>query len=237
MHDLDRMQMEMEYEAGYSNGEYEYEDEYEGEYEDEDEYEDEYEGEYEMEFEYGYEFQLGLPLSEAEEMEFAAELLEVMDEEELEEFLGKLWKKAKSTYKKIVPKSVRNRINSKLRGLARKGLGLAGGAVGGFFGGPAGAAAGSSLASGAGRLLGLELEGLSPEDQEFEVARRFVRVAAEATKQASKAPSGAPPSVVANKSVKVAVNKHAAGQTPAMKRRGQKGIWKRRGKVITLYGV
>ena len=34
------------------------------------------------------------------------------------------------------------------------------------------------LASGATKLFGLELEGMSPEDQEFEVARRFVRLAA-----------------------------------------------------------
>jgi len=224
MHDLDRLQtdLEGEYESEYSYDEYEYEDEYE------DESEDEYEDEYEFEY----------PMSDAEEMEFAADLLEVTDDEELEQFLGKVWNWAKKKYKKYVPKSVRSTISSKLRGFAKKGLGIAGRAAGTYFGGPVGGAIGGRLASGAGRLLGLELEGLSPEDQEFEVARRFVRVAAEAAKQASKAPAGAPPQVVANKSLSAAVNKHAPGQARIrMPRRGQKGVWKRRGKAIVLYGA
>lgn len=242
MHHLDRTRREMEWESDLSG---EYEDEYaydeyeaEGEYEDEYEYEGEYEREYEQE--YDGEYALENPLTDAEEMEFAAELLEVMDEEELDQFLGKVWSKIKSKTKKLVPKSIRTKIGGALRGLARKGLGIAGKAVGTYFGGPAGGAIGGRLASGAGSLFGLELEGLSPEDQEFEVARRFVRVAAEAAKQASMAPPSMPPQAVANKAVSIAMKKHASGRPGkggSMRRGSQQGIWKRRGKEIILYGA
>ncbi len=47
------------------------------------------------------------------------------------------------------------------------------------------------LASAAGRMFGLELEGLSVEDREFEVARRLVRFALTATKNALSAPPAA----------------------------------------------
>ena len=47
-----------------------------------------------------------------------------------------------------------------------------------------GGAIGSKLAAAAGNLFGLELEGMSPEDQEFEVARRFVRFAGAAARNA-----------------------------------------------------
>ena len=61
---------------------------------------------------------------------------------------------------------------------------------------------------------------------------------AEATKQASRAPAGASPTAVANKSVSVAVKKHAPGQAGiARPRGGRRGTWQRKGKVIVLYGA
>src|SRR6266516_1538808 len=83
-----------------------------------------------------------VPLHETHEMELAAELLEVTNEEELEEFLNNVFR-----------------------------------AVGSTIGPGRGGAIGSQLAQQAGALLGLELEGLSPQDQEFEAARQFVRFA------------------------------------------------------------
>ena len=62
-----------------------------------------------------------------------------------------------------------------------------------MVGRPFGASIGSGLASAAGRVFGLELEGLSREDQEFETAKRFVRFASEAVKDAASAsPAGDP---------------------------------------------
>jgi hypothetical protein len=232
MHDLDRTQLEMEWEAEAYDGEYE------GEFEGEFEFEyDGYPGEFEYEFEYEYEYDS--MLSDAEEMELAADFLEIMDDEELELFLGKVFKKVRNKVRKHVPKSIRRAVGSRLKGLARKGLSMAGTAAGGFFGGPVGAAVGRSAGSMLGQAFGLELEGLSPEDQEFEVARRFVRLSAEAAKQAAKAPAGAPPQAVAKKAVDIAVKKHAPGLAAGGKgRRGQRqGKWRRRGNTIVIYGV
>ncbi|MBK6929314.1 MAG: hypothetical protein IPH12_00025 [Saprospirales bacterium] len=54
---------------------------------------------------------------------------------------------------------------------------MASSALGTAFGGPAGGFAGNLAGSQATKLFGLELEGMSYEDQEFEVAKRFVRMA------------------------------------------------------------
>lgn len=245
MHDIDRVRLEMaggkdpyagegfEYEGGYLEDEYAYDEfEFDGdpdmeayydEYEDEDEYE--YEGDYES----------GSPLSDSEEMELAADLLEVMDEDELEQFLGKLFKKVSRRVRKAIPSSIRRKVGSHLKTFARHGLGIAGTAVGGPIGG--------LLASGAGRALGLEMEGLSPEDQEYEVARRFTRLAAEAAAQAANTAPGASPEAAARRAISAAIQKNAPGMIrPGMTARrrpakGRRGTWVRRGNTIILHGV
>lgn len=95
--------------------------------------------------------------------------------------------------------------------MAKTALPIAGGALGGLVGGPVGAALGSNLASMAGSALGLELEGLSPEDGEFEAARQFVRFAGETVKNALKAPRDADPRALANESAVEAARAQAPG--------------------------
>lgn len=247
MHDIDRTQLEAEWEIdpyGSSEFESEYELEYDDEFESEFEYEDELEayqgmnGQY-MASEYEHEFGYENIFDEAEEMELAAELLEVMDDEELEQFLGKLIKRASRKVKKAVRGRAGRFLKRGLRGLAKKALPIAGGAVGSLFGGPAGGAIGSRLASRAGSLFGLELEGLSPEDQEYEVARRYVRLAGDAAKKAAMAPASAPPQIVAKKAIASAAKKHAPGLVATAMRKASKGrgMWKRKGNSIVLYNV
>lgn len=223
MHDLDRTQLEMG--SDELEADYEYEDEYEaGEYE---------EGESES------------PFSESEEMEMAADLLEIIDEGELDQFLGKLIKKAQRAVGRFVRSDTGRALGGILKGAARKALPVVGRAVGGFFGGPAGAQIGAKLAPRAGRLFGLELEGLSLEDQEFEVARRMVRLAGAATKQAAMTPQTASPQATAQQAVAIAARRHApgllrggtAGIPSASSVRGTSGRWIRRGRRIILFGV
>src|SRR5262249_29905756 len=128
------------------------------------------------------------PVEEVEEMELAAELLEVSDEQELDQFLGKLISKVAGAARGLAGAAggfLRSPAGQALGGLlksaARKALPVVGRAVGTYFGGSGGGALGGKLASTAGQIFGLELEGMSGEDQEFEVARRFVRLAATAT--------------------------------------------------------
>lgn len=216
------------------------------------EFGDEDEGEYESEYEYEadqYAQAADSPLSDEEEMEYAMGLLEVSSDEELEQFLGGLLKRAARGARKIARRGrrfLRSRAGRRLkrlaRGVARRGLRAAGRAAGTFFGGPLGGAIGGRLASAAGRSLGLELEGLSPEDQEFEVARQVVRFAAGATNAAVEDNErGTPSDEALRRGVVAAAKRHAPGllrSSPQLRRSpGSSGRWIRRGNRIILSGV
>lgn len=182
--------------------------------------------------------------SEDEEMELAAELLGVVDEAELEQFLGKLIKIAGRAAGRFVRSPTGRALGGILKGAARKALPIVGGALGTAIGGPAGGAIGGKLASAAGRVFGLELEGLSPEDQEFEVARRYVRFAGEAAKNAALVSPAAPPQAAAKAAVVAAAKQHAPGLLRSMPpaptgptEQGVSGRWIRRGRKIILIGV
>jgi hypothetical protein len=178
MHDIDQVQLE---EPGppFALREQEYE-----EFEDEEEV---------LEFEdesSAYE----TVLDENTETELAAEFLEVSSEQELEHFLGNLLKTVTGAAKDFA----RSREGRQIGGILKKAAGrvlpvvgrAAGQAAGAGFarvtggnraryrkaGGQLGAAAGRA----AKRYFGLELEGISLEDQEFEMARQFVRFGAKA---------------------------------------------------------
>jgi hypothetical protein len=88
----------------------------------------------------------------------------------------------------------------------------------------------------AAQVFGLELEGLSPEDQEFELALQFVRFAGAAARNASRG-DGAPAAVAA-KALQGAARASAPGLLPKMKTRlPQQGRWIRTGNRIALLGV
>ncbi|MEM1270706.1 MAG: hypothetical protein AAGI08_11750 [Bacteroidota bacterium] len=112
-----------------------------------------------------------------------------------------------------------------LRYTGRRVLPAFGGDVAGYgaryFGGhqPTWRAFGRDVGRVASRAFGLELEGLSPDEQEFEVAKRFVRLAGEATKQAMIAPKVAPPKAVVKQALKIAAQKHAPGIARKMTKR------------------
>lgn len=148
--------------------------------------------------------------SEAEEMELANDLLSVGNEAELEQFLGDFLKKAASVAGKVIKSPVGQAIGGVLKGVAKKALPLAGGALGGFFGGPLGAQIGSGLASAAGGALGLEAE-TSNEEMEFEGARQFVRLAADAVNRAASAHPNADPRAVAQAAATAAARQFAPG--------------------------
>ncbi len=225
MHNIDRTLMEMDPEA-------------------------EYEAELESDYEYD-EFETPdteAVFDEAEEMEMASGLLAVSDEAELDQFLGNLIKKAGRAIGKFVKTPTGQALKGLLKGAAKKYLPTVAGAVGTAFGGPAGAVLGSQLASAAGRAFGLELEGLSPEDQEFETAKQYVRWAGEAAKNAALEPAAADPMAAAKSAAVTAAQQHAPGllrstPPPSMRmggrvRRGRSGRWFRlKGDVIVLRGV
>jgi hypothetical protein len=187
-------------------------------------------------------------LSPAEELELASELLEVGSDEELEQFLGDLIKKAAGTvrnfarsatgrslghllssaFKQVILPTAQQALNTYITASVQHG--------------DEGGGEEGQLAPDAGRLLGLELEGLSPEDREFEVCRQLVRLASSAAQQASLAPPQADPGSVARQAVAAAASTYAPGLLDQGNGRpGQdpprSGRWVRRGHTITLYGV
>jgi hypothetical protein len=181
--------------------------------------------------------------SEDEQMQLAAELLEVANEEELEQFLGDLIKKAGSAIGSIVKSPIGRAVGGVLKTAASKALPLAGTALGGFFGGPLGAQIGGGLASMAGSALGLELEGLSPEDKEFEATKQFVKFAGETVKNALQAAPNADPAAVAKAAAIEAARMHAPGLLAASQTSGgaasgaKTGRWIRRGGNIVILGA
>jgi hypothetical protein len=191
--------------------------------------------------------------NEMDEMDLASELLGVSDEDELDLFLGKLVKKASRAARGFLKSTAGKALIGTLKGVARKALPIAGSALGGMIGGPIGAKLGSMAAGHAGKIFGLEVEGLSEEDASFEVARRFVRFAGSAARNtATTAASSASPQQAVQASVASAARRFAPG---LMRRRpaygapagggsaspatgfGRSGQWIRRGRRIILLGV
>jgi hypothetical protein len=125
------------------------------------------------------------PSQEAQELELelAAELLEVTSEEELDRFLGDVFKKVGGFVSHAVKSPVFKALGGFLKPIAKAALPIAGGALGTVVGGPIGGMIGSNLASAAGNLIGLELEGMSTGDREFEMAKGFVRLASGAAEE------------------------------------------------------
>jgi hypothetical protein len=87
----------------------------------------------------------------------------------------------------------------------------------------------------AARILGLELEGLSPEDQEFALARQFIRFAGAAVRAAIRG-QGATPAVVA-RALRAAAEEYAPGLLACLQTPSMHGRWVRTGNRIALLGL
>ena len=186
------------------------------------------------------------PLDEVEEMELATELLALgADEAELDEFLGKVFGRVRRRTGRFLRsrtgRALRRRLGRGLRTAARVGLPLAAGAVGTSLAGPLGGIAGQMAAQAIGARFGLELEGLSPEEQELEVARQFVRLAADAADEAARLQDEHPEEEAARIAMIRAARRHAPGLPMANGRRPARGRrsgrWVRRGNSITLLDI
>lgn len=127
-------------------------------------------------------------MNEVLEMELATELLGVQNEAQLEQFLGSLIKRAAGAVKSFAKSSAGRAVGGFLKKAAKTALPWAGRALGTALGGPVGGMIGGKLASAASNLFELELEGLSNEDREFEIARAYVRFASDAARRAARNP-------------------------------------------------
>jgi hypothetical protein len=236
MHDLDRTYREFENESEAFEGEafeaeaFEAEAEYEGP--------GAYQGESEGVFQ------------ETEVQELASNLLSVSNEQELDYFLTDLIKKAGSVLGSAVSSAVGKPLGGVLKSVAKAALPLAGSALGNAIVPGLGGIIGGKLAQAGGSLLGLELEGLSQEDREFEAAKQFVRLGLDATQQALQGvEQGQGPADAVRGAVVQAAERYAPGllqPLPGVPGHGacphcghsrSHGRWERRGRTIVLHGV
>lgn len=194
-----------------------------------------------FEYEFNNEGEWQEVFHENELNELASELLGVGNEQELDRFLGSLIQKAGSAVGQLVTSPVGKQLGGMLKGVAKQALPMVGRIAGNALLPGLGGVVGGQLGSMAGKALGMELEGLSLEDQEFEAAKQVVRLAADASRTALTAPEGANPAQVAGAAVSKAVQKFAPGLAGQVGRApgggGQSGRWVRRGNKIILYGV
>lgn len=144
------------------------------------------------------------PFGEAEENELAMELMSVSSEDELDQFLGKVFKAASKGQKNVGAAAGKTGgLGGLLKGLAKKALPFIGGALGSFIPIPGvGTAVGSALGSAVSKALEAELAGLELEERELEMARRFVRIAGTAAQNAALSPSFPDPQAAVRSAVR-----------------------------------
>lgn len=148
---------------------------------------------------------------ELEEMELAANLLEVGSEAELDRFLGNLIDRVGRAAGSVARSSTGQAVAGILKDAAKRVLPTIGRAIEQRVDSAARAGVSAQVVKAASQYLGLELEGLSPEDQEFEAAKSFVRFAGEAAKNVAAAPAGLPPEAAAKAAVVRAARRYAPG--------------------------
>ena len=209
-------------------------------------------GEAEAETEYG----------ETGELEAAAELLEVRDEAELEDFIGDLFGTVARGARDFAGSPTGQALGGIVKMAAKQALPVIGRGVGGWIS-PGLAEPGAGVGDAVGDLLGLELEGLSGEDREFEVARALVRFAQAACRNALRAmqagdvgapqtvgsgrprrgaPAPAQPIAVARQAAAAAARQYAPGLVAAITSAPSvedgalpaSGRWVRRGNTIVI---
>ncbi|HXI59484.1 MAG TPA: hypothetical protein VNO55_25630 [Polyangia bacterium] len=183
---------------------------------------------------------------EEELNELATELLSVSNDRELQQFLGDVFKRVGSAVGSFVKSPVGQQLGGMLKDVARQALPVVGSALGNMVVPGVGGMIGGKLASTAGSMFGLELEGLSHEDRDFEVAKQYVRLAADAAQNAAQVAAGVNAAQGAKAALAEAAKKFAPGLIQVVDSQsmgsvpgiaGATGRWVRKGRKIILYGV
>jgi hypothetical protein len=174
--------------------------------------------------------------SEAQENALAMELLSVSNEAELDQFLGKVFSSAWKGIRKVgaVVGKVARPLAGALRGVAKAALPIVGGALGSFIPIPGvGTVIGSALGGALSNALEMEFEGVEGEQQEFERAVRFVRIAASAAQHvAQNAAPWQDPGPVVRAAIEHALGSHVPGL--ARVPRPVTGRWRQRRATFVL---
>ncbi len=116
--------------------------------------------------------------------ELAGALLDVVNESELEHFVSGLVAEAARSAGRRIPADAGRALVASLRRTAERTLPALSVALG-----DEGTPDAPVAAQTAARIFGVETEGMSPEDRDFEIARRFVGHARAAALRAAEAPA------------------------------------------------
>jgi len=113
-----------------------------------------------------------------------------------------------------------------LKTAARRALPQIGKAVGDYIAPGAGGALGQRVGRWLGSQfeLGLQTEGLSAEDREYQTARTFVRFAADAARRAAQTPTSVPPGVAAQRAIVAAAQRYLPGLVRPPSAAGAPGV-------------
>jgi hypothetical protein len=182
---------------------------------------------------------------EFEELELAAGLLEATNQAEFDRFLSSLIDRARGADGSVARSPVGRTLARILKDAANRALPAVARAIEQRVGTAAGADIGAQAVRAAENYFGLELEGLSSEDQEFEAAKSFVRFAGEAAKNIAAAPAGMTPEAAAQAAAVRAARRYAPGllsntantsspDSGARFIRAESGRWVRRGPNIIV---
>jgi hypothetical protein len=149
------------------------------------------------------------PFNENEVTDLAAELLGVSNDRELDQFLGALLRCAAAA-RGALGSPVLHPLGTLVKRAVRRVLPGIGQALSGLLD-PAAAGHTRQLAARASQLLGVELEGLSGEDQEFAAAKQLVRLAGTAATEAALNTSAGNPGDAARQALVQAAQAYAPG--------------------------
>jgi hypothetical protein len=176
----------------------------------------------------------GRPIDADAEMAFGADLLEVRDRTGLEALLADLVARVGAPGRAVFDTPLGRTLVAVLGRAAQPLFPLVAGPVANAFD----PLRGADLKTRAARLFGLELEGLSPEDKEFELARHFIRFAADAIGNATEAGAGGDPHARVQAALMQAARRHAPGLLcHAADTAAHGGRWQRQGnRIIVLNG-
>jgi len=172
------------------------------------------------------------------EVALASELLEVQTPGELDRFLGNLLRRLAGGGRRFARSTTGQALGGVLKQAANQVLPQLDEPPGPAAA-PAGVLGAPDTTSAA--ELGLELEGLSQEDREFEVARAFVRFAEKATRIAAQAPPTNRPADAARKAAARAAEQHLPGLLAVPsggsgpRARQHSGRWVRQGNDIVVH--
>ena len=186
-------------------------------------------------------------LTEAQELALASEVLELSSEEELEQFLGDLWDATKAAASSAYNSDVVQAAIPGLKAVGTAVLPKAAGWLADRYAPGTGGIASAGVQAAVDQWLKEELEGLSGEDREFEVARRYVRFVDDALRRAAQVPDRVPPPVAAQVVLRDAAREHVPGVVPFLVRlrndeasgghgveAAASGSWTRQGSSIVL---